>query len=418
MKKRISLATILLAAGFLASYSPARLAPASTVEPDPRAKSGAPAAAQDAQHQVSVVNIEIPVRVYRGDAFVDSLGFKDFEVLDNGVPQTIEAIYLIRKTEIARTEGKRGNAPQVSRQFVLFFEMTEYMPEIDAALTLFFDKVYLPGDSLMVVTPANRYHLRDAAFAERPRARIKEELMAKLRRDVLVGNSEYQGLIRSLKSSMIGSASLEEKLQLYSDTLTRLESMRKVNEKGLLEFAAFLRDLPGQKYVFLFYQKERIPSYEWKQLMQMMDANQADAARTFKLMENFQMFQRDVDFDVEAIKRAYADSSISVHFLFMTRTLPENADVTEDGSSGLKMVEQSADVFSAFREVAAATGGITDSSANVTASFSRAVDASENYYLIYYKPRDYKADGTFHQLQVRVTSGNYRVAHRAGYIAR
>jgi hypothetical protein len=217
---------------------------------------------------------------------------------------------------------------------------------------------------------------------------------------------------------MVGSASLEEKLQLYSDTLTRLESMRKVNEKGLIEFAGLLKDLPGQKTVFLFYQKEQVPSYDWKQLMQMMDANQADAARTFKLMENFQMFQRDVDFDVEAIKQAYADSSISVHFLFMTRTLPENADVSEDGSSGLKMVEQSADVFSAFREVAAATGGITDSSANLTASFSRALDATENYYLIYYKPANYRADGTFHELRVRVMSGSYRVAHRAGYIAR
>jgi VWFA-related protein len=375
-------------------------------------------AGQDIQHQVSVINIEIPVRVYRGDAFVDSLGFKDFEVLDNGRPQAIEAIYLIRKTEIARTEGKRGNAPQVSRQFILFFEMTEYMPEIDAALGMFFDKVYLPGDSLMIVTPTNRYHLRDEAVERKTRSMIKDELKAKLLRDILIGNSEYQGLIRQLKSSMVGSASLEEKLQLYSDTLTRLESMRKVNEKGLIEFAGFLRDLPGQKYVFLFYQKERIPSYDWKQLMQVMDENQADAARTFKLMENFQMFQRDVDFDVEAIKRAYADSSISVHFLFMTRTLPENADVSDDGSSGLTMVEQSADVFSAFREVAAATGGITDSSVNLAASFARAVDASENYYLIYYKPRDYKADGTFHKITVRVISGNYRVAHRAGYIAR
>ena len=399
MKKRISLAAgaVLAAAAFLAAGNPLP---------------------QDAQHQVSVINVEIPVRVFKGDVFVDSLGFKDFEVLDNGVPQTIEAIYLVRKTEIARTEGKRGNAPQVSRQFVLFFEMTDFLPEIDATLDLFFDKVYLPGDSLMIVTPMNRYHLRDQAFAERPTAKIKEELRAKLLRDILIGNSEYQTVIRTLNSSMVGSNSLEEKLQLYSDTLMRLENMRRVNEKGLIEFAGLLKDLPGQKYVFLFYQKERIPSYDWKQLMQMMNANQADAARTFKLMENFQMFNRDVDFDVEAIKQAYADSSISVHFLFLTRTLPENADVSEDGSSGLKMVEQSADVFSAFREVAAATGGITDSSANLTASFSRAVDASENYYLIYYKPRDYKADGTFRSLTVRVTSGNYRISHRAGYIAR
>jgi VWFA-related protein len=375
-------------------------------------------AAQDAQHQVSVINVEIPVRVFRGDAFVDSLGFKDFEVMDNGVPQTIEAIYLIRKTEIARSEGRRGNTPQVARQFVLFFELNEFIPEVDPALDMFFDKVYLPGDSLIVVTPANRYHLRAEAFRERPRSKIKEELKAKLLRDILIGNTEYQGLLRSLKSSMVGTASLEEKLQLYSDTLTRLESMRRVNEKGLLEFAGFLRDLPGRKTVFIFYQKERIPSYDWKSLMQMMDENQADAARTFKLMENFQMFQRDADIDVEAIKRAYADSSISVYFLFLTRTLPENADVEDDGSSGLTMVEQSADIFSAFREVAAATGGTTDSSASLTASFSRAVDATENYYLIYYKPKDYKADGTFHTLTVKVTSGNYRVAHREGYVAR
>jgi VWFA-related protein len=373
---------------------------------------------QDLQHQVSVVNIEIPVRVYKGDAFVDSLGFKDFEVLDNGRPQTIEAIYLVRKTEIARTEGKRGNAPQVSRQFVLFFEMTEYMPEIDATLELFFNRVYLPGDSLMVVTPMNRYHLRGDAFAKRPKEKIKEELKGKLLRDILVGNTEYQGILRQLNDSMVGAASLEEKLQLYSDTLTRLETLRQVNEKGLLDFAAFLKDLPGQKYVYLFYQKERVPKYEWKQLIQMMDANQGDVARTFKLMETFQMFNRDVDFNVEAVKRAYADSSIAVHFLFMTRTLPENADVTDDGSSGLRMVEQSEDVFSAFREIAAATGGITDTSANVTASFARAVDASENYYLIYFKPGEYKADGSFHELTVRVTSGSYRVAHRAGYIAR
>ena len=288
------------------------LAAAPSSPPPPRTRST----------EVSVVNIEIPVRVFQGDAFVDSLGFKDFEVLDNGVPQTIEAIYLVRKTEIARTEGKKGNAPQVSRQFVLFFEMNEYMPEINATLNLFFDKVYLAGDSLMIVTPATRYHLRDEAFAQRPIAKIKEELRAKLRRNILIGNSEYQSLIRTLNASMAGTASLKEKLQLYSDTLVRLESMRRVNEKGLIEFAGFLRDLPGQKNVFLFYQKERIPSYDWKQLMQIMDANQADAARTFKLMENFQMFQRDVDFDVEAIKRAYADSSISVHFLFLTRTLP------------------------------------------------------------------------------------------------
>ena len=64
-----------------------------------------------------------------------------------------------------------------------------------------------------------------------------------------------------------------------------------------------------------------------------------------------------------------------------------------------------------------ATGGIAETSANATAAFQKAVNASENYYLIYYKPKEYKADGKFREIKVKVKSGNYRITHRAGYIA-
>jgi hypothetical protein len=46
-----------------------------------------------------------------------------------------------------------------------------------------------------------------------------------------------------------------------------------------------------------------------------------------------------------------------------------------------------------------------------------AVAASENYYLLYYTPADYKADGTFRGLSVRVKGKDYRISHRQGYIA-
>ena len=77
---------------------------------------------QQLAHEVKVINIEIPVRVFKGDMFIDSLTINDFEVLENGKPQAIDAVYLIKKTDIKREEGKKGPAkPQVSRQFVLFF---------------------------------------------------------------------------------------------------------------------------------------------------------------------------------------------------------------------------------------------------------------------------------------------------------
>ena len=48
--------------------------------------------AQELTHSVSVINVEIPVRVYKGSVFVDSLTIKDFEVFDNNELQEIQAV--------------------------------------------------------------------------------------------------------------------------------------------------------------------------------------------------------------------------------------------------------------------------------------------------------------------------------------
>jgi hypothetical protein len=108
--------------------------------------------------------------------------------------------------------------------------------------------------------------------------------------------------------------------------------------------------------------------------------------------------------------------------LFITKTAAARIPLTENKSTNprqeVTMVEHSEDIFSAFSEVARATGGISETSANAAAAFEKAVNASENYYLIYYKPKDYKADGKFHEIKVKVKGGGYSVTHRAGYIAK
>jgi VWFA-related protein len=373
---------------------------------------------QELQHVVSVVNIEIPVRVFKGDVFVDSLTIDDFEVLEDGKPQKIEAVYLVKKTDIKRAEGQKGLAPKVSREFVLFFEMMEYLPELDIALDHFFNQVILPGDDLIVITPMNRYHLRGEAYAKIAATAIKDQLRSKLRRDILMGSSEYANTLRDLELALSSDDTLEEKVQLYSMILAKLEQLRKVDERGLIAFADFLKSSPGQKFVYLFYQKERIPKFDERQMTQIMMENQSNPALVLKLMENFQFFKRDVDFNVDAVKKAYADSSIAIHFLFLTKTPAIPTSITSSGPSGLALVEQSEDIFSAFNEIAAATGGISESSANAAAAFDKAVEASENYYLIYYIPRNYAADGRFHEIKVRVKTGGYSVSHRAGYLAK
>ena len=86
-------------------------------------------------------------------------------------------------------------------------------------------------------------------------------------------------------------------------------------------------------------------------------------------------------------------------------------------SDRMPLTDQSYQVFSAFYEISNASGGLTYASANPFAAFKRASDASENYYLLYYTPKVYKADGKFRNIKVKVKSGNYRILHRAGYLA-
>jgi hypothetical protein len=124
----------------------------------------------------------------------------------------------------------------------------------------------------------------------------------------------------------------------------------------------------------------------------------------------FEFYKRELTFDPELIKNAFADAAVSVHFLFLTPA----PDVVQ----GVRLEEQSDDVYAAFREIARASGGFVESSANPAMLMKSAVEASESYYLIYYSPQKYVRDGTFREIKVRVKNSDLRLVHRLGYFAR
>ena len=115
--------------------------------------------AQEIQHEAVAVNIEVPVRVFKGKNFIDNLTIDDFEIYEEGVLQNIEAMYLINKTEIKRKEIKSEGvidteySPDPSRMFVYMFEIIEYLPKIGEVLDYFFESVIRPDDSLIIASP-------------------------------------------------------------------------------------------------------------------------------------------------------------------------------------------------------------------------------------------------------------------------
>lgn len=377
----------------------------------------------------STPNIEVPVRVFSGSQFVTDLSLQDFELYENGIPQKIEAFYLVKKTRIERKEEVRPMIPMVSRHFYLLFQLSDYDPRLEPTIDYIFQSLLEPGDTLTVMTPLKPYSLNQQALSSRPKEDISKEMQHILRKDTLTGSAEYRNLAKDLKritKAITGSSTsddselesddtysdftLELVLDKYKTTLQKLESLRLVDEKKLVSFAQNTKKRVGQKFVFFFYQREYRPEINANILNSMMSAYQAQQNILSDLTDLFQLYNREMTIPVDKIEQAFADSSLSLHFIFMNKK--------PDHIFGVTMREQSEDVFSAFSEIAKATGGIVDNSfTNPLSAFKKAAEVSDNYYILYYSPENYIKDGTFKTITVKVKDKDYSVFHRAGYFA-
>jgi hypothetical protein len=383
---------------------------------------------QQQSHQVTVTNITVPVRVFQNKEFVDNLKLDDFEILENGVPQEIRAMYLVRKQDIARKEEKVGYFPSVAKHYYLLFQMTDYNPKLAESLDYFFKNVITPEDSLTVQTALKNYQLSKSVLQNTPREKIAKDLVSIIKKDTKIGGANYNNLLRDLKmlirgiqsgtgnmSSMDGTGatdsmfSLEFLLPRYRETLNKMDELRMVDQRKFLAFASSVKKLNGEKQVFFFYQREFRPEIK-PNILNIMLSNYQDQSNIMAdLQDLFQHYNRDISLDPTRIEQAFSDATINFNFIFMNKE-PENV-------VGVNMREQSEDIFTAFSQVSEATGGIVDNSQNPSTGFMNVLKSSESYYLLYYTPKNYVQDGTFKKISVRVKGQEYKLSFRSGYFA-
>jgi hypothetical protein len=372
------------------------------------------------QHEVTVRNVIVPVRVYDKNKFVENLTIEDFELYEDGVLQKIEALHLTDRTQLSRAEGAKGFIPQVARNYYLLFQLIDYNPKLGDAFDFFFSEIMAPEDNLTIMTPMQNYTLPRSALKKYSSEQISEEMQNIVRKDVQVGSANYRSAFRDLKrlvQSMSGSGedsidsgySLEFLLPRYRESLMNMEELRVVEEKLFLMFARQLKIIGGQKIVFFFYQREFRPEISGT-IYDIIQSEFQDRPNIMaEVNDLFAFYRRDSRLNADRIKQAFADSSLDFYFLFMDRR-PESAP-------GIIMREQSEDVFSTFSEVTKATGGLIRTSQNPAMGFKDAVTASESCYFLFYSPKNYKKDGKFKTIEVKVKNKNYSIKHRTGYIA-
>lgn len=390
--------------------------------------------AQQEQHEVTVTNVMVPVRVFDGNTFIDDLKIEDFEVYENGVLQKIEALYLANKDHISREEEVTEFSPATQRTFLLIFQLLDYHPKLEEVIDHFFQNIIVPGDTLSIQTPLKNYSLSPQALQTKSKDVISKELNKILRKDISTGSTEYNALLRDLtrlvrsiqSAAGFGDRSnatadfesdqtdsqfgIEYLLPRYRDALSKLDDLRVVDEKRFLGFASQLKVREGQKNVIFFYQREFRPEIAPAVLSQ-MEAQYHDNMEVMGALQELYMFySRDARMNMERLKQAFSDSGMIFNFIFMNKD-PQYI-------SGIRMNEQSEDIFEALTEAAHATGGTVDTSQNPDVAFKNAMNATETYYILYYSPVNYTADGTFKTIEVKLKNKDFNLKYRSGYYAK
>jgi hypothetical protein len=403
---------------------------------------------QEIQEEATAINIEVPVRVYDGNKFVENLNIKDFIIYEDGEKQKVDAVYLIKERAIKRKETVEAKAkpkqekkveefaPEELRHFVFIFELLEYLPQINEIIDYFFQNVMQPSDAVQIITPVSSYRLTPES--RKTKLDMADSLKNIVKKDLRIGNAEYRHTIDEMKrivralgialsprgsdvetmgdefnlSSLYSSSArtnISFIISAYQSVHDRLLSIRGVEQKKLLDLGTALKKIEGQKVVFILYQREHIPQVPQRIMIQYSNLFN-DNPGLDMILENIMTFPSGgYALDVDSVEHAYADASISAHFLFLTKLAERHSFIT--------MQEFSSDVFNAFKTLADATGGTVESSSSPEFLFEKAVEATENYYLLYYTPKNYVANGEFKKIEVKVKGKKYKVTHRTGYIA-
>lgn len=357
-----ALAFLVLAAPSLYSSDPVRLPP--------------PLSSSD--------RIEIPVRVYDGNRFVDTLGPEDFEILENGVPRKMESFALIREKE--RTSP---------RLFLLCLEMPEVPAGLGEAIDYFFENVPKENDLVFVQTPLDRWKFAigpgGRAAGQKAAGELKKTLFDSLRK----GGQNIRQRLMTLRDMAAFDGDEFMISWRARDIINEMINDLAINETQYLAIADYFQTFPGLKDLLILYSEEAYP-----------------VPSLFLESWRYMAAARQGAFGRDRIRSSFADAGLTFHFIFLSKHKNRAIDI-ELRSDGPAM---RGDFFQAFRDLAVTTGGIAAATHDPVFGVKQAAGAAGDFYLLSFQPEAPSSDKSFKEIEVKVKKGGLKVFHRAGYI--
>jgi len=406
--------------------------------------------AQEKEHkpiveEVTVTNVEVPVRVLHKGKPVTDLTKEDFTIYENKKKMQINGFFLKRKkvkfTET--TEVIRESKPLKPRTFVLVFSITDFNEHLVKAVDYLFENILKTNDRLLLLANDKTLEYRSLQNKEE----IKSKLMSELR---VQGQRARQRLLRYINQveTYINMPEFKEALGMVpgsgrSRGSNQLQKLTSFLNKYLLTwvdyrnkyltpridrfyyFSRYLEGLKGDKWVFSFYQFDLFPKIRMtSQIMDrlrilasnLIESREAGASAIGKRMNTFLnqlLVELNVNktFPTEEVSKLFYKVDATFHSFFIKSLLKTGAD-------DLDYQEVASDIERTLKEITDITGGQNITSNDLVKSIETVSELEDVYYILTYAPRDPEKAG---KLKIKVKNRKYNVLYddnfRADYIS-
>jgi VWFA-related protein len=369
---------------------------------------------QAPQHEVTVTLKLVQVYVTTKDGRpVADLAMSDFEVFDNGWPQTItefEKHFLSLptiETEAEEAPASSAKATSLNRKFFLFFDFAfndhaGILRSRKAALH-FIDSALQPGDEVGLISYSARGGMKIQEYLTPDHGKVRR-IVEGLEGNRVLGRSEdFEAKYWREFQAAAGAGGTAGRRGSAGEEIARLgqqamEFDRNVYHlqvrnfsKNLADLGQALRYIPGEKFIILFssgitnqvlYGTENIPTSGYI-------GGQMGSAM---LRDLYGRMARELANSSTSVYALNTAGKITSHF--------EDADMMGDRS---------------LRQLSAISGGAYFDNITQYETIAQGIqDSTGNYYVLGYYI-DEQWDGKFHQVEVKVKRKDCRVRSQEGY---
>jgi len=372
------------------------------------------------------------LRATEAGRFADDLKLEEISLSEDGRPQSVEALVLVRNGEIERREGLVPEVPETARAITLVFYLTRFRPSVEEALKSAINACLRPGDKLRVRTLTAAYTMSPYALDVKSKESLVREVTSIVRRDTEACTSVYDDILTALKllyNAFRGSKSgellelrgrnsqeylqisdaIDRQLPRYRRRLEDLERLRSFDPLMAGVAAEEYQPQAARKSTIFFYEHPLRPEFSLELLSALYKVFQANAKIQAEVDVVTRIIQSDAVPDPQSMQKAFVRADEQLFLIDIPATV-EDAGLATLNPVGEKY-------FSVFAQLARATGGSVESGDDAASGFQKIADRLGAYYLLYYQPANTTRDGAFRTVHLLLKNRACDLDYRRGYYA-